>query len=488
MRQGHTLRPPLPLLAIIAIAVLLRCVSAFVQGDQLEALPGIQDQFSYDALARSVLVGHGFLFETDWWPATRAGAPTAHWSFLYTLYLAAVYGIVGWHPIAARLIQAVIAGVLYPWLTWRLGHRLFGPRAGLVAAGMTAVYGYFVYYAGALMTETFYILAILGALDLAMQIGVLSVVRSRAVRPALWLLLGVTLSVAVLLRQLILIFLPVLFLWLTWVFARRFGLPLTRRGLSRWRPLFGGFALSLLVLGVSIAPWTIRNYQAFGRLVVLNTNAGYAFFWANHPIHGTQFVPIFPSHVYYDLIPVELRSLDEAAIDSALMSKGVQFVLDDPGRYVRLSLSRIATYFEFWPSQDSNETSNIARTLSFGVYLPFMLVGLCCTLLGRRSLGVRRQGLEIGLVYAFGIVYTLIHLLSWALIRYRLPLDAVLMPVAGLGVVETTLWLREFARAVVRRPSRARTAGSSLSALGIGRGAEPASSARGTLKDTSSWN
>ena len=36
---------------------------------------------------------------------------TAHWSFLYTLYLTAVYALFGPNPLVARLIQAVAIGV-----------------------------------------------------------------------------------------------------------------------------------------------------------------------------------------------------------------------------------------------------------------------------------------------------------------------------------------------------------------------------------------
>jgi len=38
------------------------------------------------------------------------------------------------------------------------------------------------------------------------------------------------------------------------------------------------------------------------------------------------------------------------------------------------------------------------------------------------------------LLYLFVAVYTLIHLLSWALVRYRLPVDAVLIVFAGVAV------------------------------------------------------
>ena len=87
------------------------------------------------------------------------------------------------------------------------------------------------------------------------------------------------------------------------------------------------------VLFVLVAPWTVRNYLAFNRFVPLNTNSGFAFFWANHPIHGTSFIAILPAQgpSYQDLIPVELRHLDEAALDQALLRGGLRFVAEDRG-------------------------------------------------------------------------------------------------------------------------------------------------------------
>src|SRR3990172_6649680 len=103
------------LIIIILVAISLRVVAALYLGDQVIPLPGTYDQVSYDRLAQRVLDGYGFTFDKLWWPFTRAGEPTGHRSYLYTLYLAAVYALVGYHPLAARLIQAILAGVLMPW-------------------------------------------------------------------------------------------------------------------------------------------------------------------------------------------------------------------------------------------------------------------------------------------------------------------------------------------------------------------------------------
>lgn len=412
---------------ILAIAVFTRLGAALYLGDRVEILPGIYDQISYDTLARSLLNGQGYTFPHPWWPATPPGKPTSFWSFLYPLYLAGVYALFGPHPLAARILQALIVGPLTAWLLYRLGRRLFGPTVGLFAAGISAIYVYYVYYHAALLTEPFYIAAILGALDLALEI----IERPTWRR---WLALGLVLGVAALLRQVILLFLPFLLGWMLWAGRRRF---------PWWQVL-----LPLLPFLLLILPWTVRNYLVFGRFVLLNTNAGVSFFWSNHPIYETHFIPVLPPDgpSYADLIPPELRSLDEAALDAALLRRGLGFVFEDPGRYLLLCLSRIPVYFKFWPSAESGLLSNISRVASFGLFLPFMLYGLYLSVKCSTS-NVER----LILLYLFILVYSGIHFLSWALIRYRLPVDAVLILFAGLALVDLGKRLGRWQRAKCRK-------------------------------------
>ena len=124
---------------IIVLSVVLRILAALYLGDPVVDLPGTADQVSYHNLALRVMGGHGFTFGESWWPMTPAGEPTAHWSFLYTFYLVAVYSLFGGHSLAARLIQAVLVGVLHPYLTFLIGKRVFSAKVGLWAAGLTAL-------------------------------------------------------------------------------------------------------------------------------------------------------------------------------------------------------------------------------------------------------------------------------------------------------------------------------------------------------------
>jgi len=411
---------------IIIVSILLRVAIAFYLGNQVEVLPGTFDQVSYDMLAQRVLGGHGFTVAELWWPITPAGEPTAHWSFLYTLFLTAVYGVVGYSPLVARLIQTVLVGFLLPWLTYRLGKRAFGPTIGLVAAGLSAIYIYFVYYAATLMTEPFYIITILWTLDLAMQLGQASDPNSAetsAKSKWMWLWLGLALGMTVLFRQVFLLFIPILFVWLLWRSYRY-------QQRAVWS-MSGRLVGATIIVVLMILPWTIRNYRAFDTFVLLNTNAGFAFFWGNHPIHGYNFIPILPADgpSYQDLIPENLRHLNEAELDRALLKLGLAQITANPVRYAILSLSRIQEYVKFWPSSDSGLISNISRVFSFGLMLPFMIYGLIMGF--RRSLSS-----TVLILYLFMMAYAGIHLLTWTLIRYRLPIDAVLLVFAGLALVD----------------------------------------------------
>jgi hypothetical protein len=423
-------------MGILVISVLLRVFTGVVfYGNEIQSLPGTFDEVSYHNLALRVIDGHGFSFGERWWPGTAANEPTAHWSYLYTIYLIVIYSIFGPSPLLARILQAVVVGIIMPWLLYRLTFRIFAPQArgegmftytpdvaraqrvALLAAAIGAVYIYFFYYTAALITEGFYITGILWTFDTAV-----SITQSPKVSTKQWALLGLAMGITILLRQLFLLFMPFLLLWLWW---------------SK-RPRLTSFVLPVALVVLMIAPWTIRNYRAFDTIVPLNTNSGFAFFWGNHTRYGTQFIPILPSGEYYRMIPDELQAqgLNEAEMDSALLSEALDMILAEPGRYVLLSLSRIPTYFMFWPSGDSSMVSNLSRVGSFGVFLPFMVYGLFLAL--RQSFASWRVRLAspLTLLYLFMLVYTGIHVLTWTLIRYRLPVDAMLVIFAGYGILD----------------------------------------------------
>ena len=288
------------LLAIITVAVLLRVGVAIYLGD---TTPPGKDETSYAVLAERLATGHGYSFPVAWYPFAEAGAPTSHWSFLYTGIAAAVFAAVGAHPLVLRLLQAVICGLLMPWLTYRLTRRIF-PQSDrqralpLLAALLAAVYAYFVLYGAMVQTEAFFICVVLWSLERSLA---LDARLAEPTRPGLvWaaLALGLSLGAATLLRQSILPWAPVLFLWLLFTGWRSRRL---RGALSRsqcWPP-------SCCVL--CIAPFTLRNLRVYGDFLLLNSNSGYAMYSAQHPMHGTHFQAYAAAPLPADLVGTGLE-------------------------------------------------------------------------------------------------------------------------------------------------------------------------------------
>ena len=403
------------LLAILVFGTLLRLGAAVYLGDHVEPTPGAAyDQIYFHDVALNLLAGKGFVFTRPPWPFIRPGAPTAFTSFLYEIFLAGIYAVCGPHPLAARVIQALVCSLM-PWQVYRLVRRILGQppaweeRAGvvaLVAAGITAGYAYFAYYSATLLTDGLYLVTVVWALALTLDLANRPTVR----RWAAW---GLAVGLASLLRQVFMPMAGLLFLYVLWKAGRRVRL--------RDVAVAGGVA------AVLILPWTVRNYLVFDRFLLLNSQAGQVFWNANHPGHGVHFSnTMFP-------VPADLQGANEVDLTNELMWLGLRFVAEDPWRFVRLSLNRVGVFFMFWPSTKSPLISNISRTFSFGVCLPFMIGGLVLSL---------REWHRWALLYLFIATYTFIHVISWTQIRYRMPVDVALVPFAALAVVALAVRLQ----------------------------------------------
>jgi hypothetical protein len=259
------------------------------------------------------------------------------------------------------------------------------------------------------MTETFFIVFVLFALLMGLEL-------KETPTLARWFFLGLALGMASLLRQAFLLFVPFLLLWLFW--------ELKKDSRHYWK-----FSIPVFVIVIMIAPWTLRNYLVYDQFLLLNSNAGYALFASNNPSLGTNrrnesvVVPV----------PIELAGKNEAELDRDLTQRGFDFIFANPKRYFLLNLDKTLEFFRFWPTNDSSGISNINRTLSFGLYLPFMVMGLI--------LSVSRWRNFIPL-YLFIVIHTGIHLLSWPSPRYRLPVDAVLMIFAGFAIIRLASLLK----------------------------------------------
>jgi hypothetical protein len=236
--------------------------------------PGVDAQ-TYGNIARSIYEDQRYGIDpveaSDWSP----GAPL--------LYAATYYATGGEHPGAARMMVALI-GTLTILVVYLLARRIAGPAAGLLAAGLLAIYPYFIYDSGRLMSEP------LGALGLAAAL--LAFLWALDV-PTPWAFAapGFLLGVTALARPEYLLFSLV---FSAIAFVRPRGLlgwaRCGDRGGGRWR--FGLASAGVLVAGflVPVLPWLVRDYVVLDRVVPISTGGGKALYIGTYlPGDGNHF-------------------------------------------------------------------------------------------------------------------------------------------------------------------------------------------------------
>lgn len=388
---------------ILILAFIPRLAAALWLGNTMEVLDagGTHDQVSYDMLAHRLADGYGFTFPEPWYPWVPADTVTSYYSGTMVLHLALIYKLFGYHPLIARLLYALL-GTAIVYLVYRLGRRIFGQAAGLIAAACAAGYSYLILYSATLLTETPFIFFLLLALNTAYAVAETGSRRGLVI-------LGLALAGTLLFRMAVLPFVLVLLGWI-YLTARRSPRPLKLLHL----------AIPLAIIALAVLPWTVRNYLLYNRFMLLESQFGHVLWNSNHPDQGTSFRGSWVAP-----IPPKLLALSEPEISNELLVRGMQNILADPGRFVLLTLSRVKFFFTFWPTADTGLINNLGRVLSFGIMLPFMLAGLY---LSRTRW---RQALPL---YLFLVIHLGVYLVSWVMIRYRIPADTVLLVFAGLAI------------------------------------------------------
>lgn len=241
------------LAGVVAAALLMRVIAvATSTGNPSFATP-ITDAGTYDAVARHL------------WQTGEA-SPRLFWQpFLYPLQLAAVYAVSGGSILAAKLWQAVV-GAATCGLVYLVGRRRLGHGAGLLAAGITTLYGPLILFEGELLATG------AAAFWSAALLLVLAETEARP-RAAWFAILGATGALAFLTRPTFLPFLVVAVLWLA-----------VRQGrAASWRRTAAAAALTMVVFAALVAPFAVWNGRTTGAPSVTPGSGGLNVHLGNNP-------------------------------------------------------------------------------------------------------------------------------------------------------------------------------------------------------------
>jgi 4-amino-4-deoxy-L-arabinose transferase-like glycosyltransferase len=394
----RTLRPDalgLPVLPLLAVA--LRLAYAATLSPSI-VVSFEADPLTYDQIGRNLVAGRGFSGASFYYPP-GSDVPTAFWDPLYPVFLAGIYALFGHDVVAVRVVQALLGGGAVA-LTYVLGRRLAGPWVGALAAAVSAVYPFFVYYAGHVLTETLFLVLILAVFVAGFW---------AQAAPDLWrfLVLGVLTGLAALCRAEAFLFGPAFIAWAAWTAAG----PPTRR--------VGAAVVAVVVMVGVMLPWGIRNQATHGQFILTTTKLGYNLYKYYHPqMTADQTVRVVPFPEFGDRTEPQREAL--------LRDYGLRFMADDPGRTLWFMANKLALLFKLVPSNDVNRQYALVAVLSYGLLLPAMAAGLVMAL---------RRGGRFLPVAAYVLFSIATKAAVFAGIRLRMQIEPFLILFAAVALV-----------------------------------------------------
>jgi 4-amino-4-deoxy-L-arabinose transferase-like glycosyltransferase len=385
----------LGLAAIVAGGVLLRALQTFLIAPWP---PGFfNDEAYYSTLAELVARGEGFIRPGEWLDGVHV--PTAERAPLFPLLLAGLNEL-GFDRGDGRLLGLLTGGgtILVLGL---LGRRLAGDRAGLLVAGLAALYPTLIAADGALMTESLY-----GVLAASAMLAAYRLVDGPSLGRAA--VLGAVLGVAALARAEALLLLALLLV------------PVLRSP--------GGLRAAATVcvaFVVVIAPWTIRNISAFDRPVLIATEGGETLAGANCEAvyYGSRIGLWEVSCLDFEGRGNEAEELDEEG------RKGVRYALDHAERWPLVGAARFARTWGLWHPFTVPEGRR-AWVQRLGAALFYVLAGLAVY----GVIVLRRRRVPVWILLAPFVTVTVTALLAYGAIRFRHSAELSLVVLAGVAL------------------------------------------------------
>lgn len=401
------------LLLITLIAFAARAAFALYEARQIprQVLRIIPFQTETGHIAYSLASGKGFAS-----PFQRDSGPTAWLAPVYPFLLATLFKLFGIYTLRS-LFVAVLLNILFSASAcvpiFFAGRRIAGPGVASAAAWLWALFPNAVIIPFEWIWDTS-LSALLAATLLWATLVLAESSQTRA-----WGLYGVLCGFALLTNPALGLLLPVLLPWAAW------------RNPARDPGRLTNLLLAAGIAALCCVPWTVRNYAQFHKLIPLRSNFAFELYIGNNENYDDAH-RFRPGAVTQDREILRYLRMGETAFMDEERRKALAFITANP----RIELRLIALRFvEFWmgtptPLATFRETpSLLLRALLWCNYLaPFG------ALLGIAVLLARKSPYAVPLI-AFPLVFPLLYYLTHTSLRYRHPIDPVVLLLTAIAIL-----------------------------------------------------
>ena len=351
------------------------------------------DGREYDAVARS-LVEHGTY-------GTQTLRPPG-----YPTLMAGVYAIFGPNLIALRVVEAVL-GTVAVGVVGAVGVSVFGPAAGLLAAGLMTVHPILAFLPSTQYSEN--------TLVLVLSLGFAAVFAAwRAGGLWRWAIAGALFGLAALIRPNTVVLLPGLALGL---------LPALRRARRGW---IAPALVAAAALMLTVVPWIAHSHRLHGRWFFIATGGGRQFWIGNHARASADTrAPELWNAAELDSLRGFPTGIEQ---ERWFYREGMRSVRADPARAARLYVARLGNLFALWPETHS-------RTAYVGVWSRWAQGTASVVIFAGVLLALTRRRSEPAVWILIGAVvsFALVNAAFFTVLRYRMAFEPCLLWLAGAG-------------------------------------------------------
>ena len=281
---------------ILVVAIALRMAWSIA----IPVVP-ISDGDAYDILAR-MIAEHGVY---GWAP----DRPTAYWPVGTAAIYAAVYFFFGHNYTAIVVLNIIMSSAIVGLTIW-LGRIFFNDTIALVAGGLMAIWpteiGFVTILSSELPFTVFFLSGLLAWFNNRIAPWFIRAVVS-----------GIAFGGAIYVRPAAM-FLP----FVAWLSA-----------IPNWRKLRDTLPMllaTIVMIGVTIAPWSIRNTKLFGHFVGLSTNGGVSLWVGNNP-NATGY---YMDPYYKGMMPASMEQWGEYERNKVFTQAALRYIVENPTSFV----------------------------------------------------------------------------------------------------------------------------------------------------------
>lgn len=304
-----------------------------------------------------------------------------------------------------RLAQAWLLA-LQVFLVGMLAWRLFGSgRAALIAALMAAIYPSLLFYQGLLLTETLFTTLLLAGLAALYWWRDRGYGLDRAL-----IICGVCLTAAVMTKATLTFLVPFIV----------GALPLAER-----KPAIAvrAFVVSSTIYVALMAPWWVRNYVLFETFVPFSTSASANLYLGNNPKNPHAGID-WSADVDQEVVARVAAIQDEIARSRAFSGLAWGYIRAEPAAFLERAGRKFLRFWNIVPNAKEYR-SWFYWTVSAASFAPVLVLAVLC------AFGWRRQAALFAPIYLLIGYFTLLHVVTIASLRYRLPIEPLLIVMAA---------------------------------------------------------